>query len=139
MGYRKLREVIKGKGFLVTESNMQRWLDRYQASDAAPKRAIKRGSSDLPTLENLEEHGDYLRGLLEDDPAISFWHLREALKKKGFLVSEQTMRTWFDLYHRKCRRALLKEPIDGLPCLDLMGLLPYEAAFCSNIGSSTKL
>ena len=65
------------------EHTMQTWLERARA--IAPKRAIKRGSSDLPTLENPEEHGDYLRGLLANDPAISFRSLREAIKKRFFL------------------------------------------------------
>ena len=52
---------------------MRSWLERARA--AAPKRAIKRGPSDLPTLENLEEHGDYLRGLLADDETMGFWKL----------------------------------------------------------------
>ena len=38
------------------------------------------------------------------------------------------MRSWLDRHHGKCSRALLKAPIDGLPCLDRKGLLPYEAA-----------
>ena len=52
------------------ECNMQSRLERARAS--APKLTTKRGSSDFPTLENLEEHGDYLLGLLAEDPAINF-------------------------------------------------------------------
>ena len=115
---------------------MRSWLERARAT--VPKRAIKRGSSDLPTLENLEEHGDYLRGLLEEDPAMGYWHLREAMKSKGFLVSETTMQHWLDRYHGKCRRALLKAPIDGLPCLDSQ-VCSTMKQHCSNIGASTKL
>ena len=79
---------------------MRSWLERARA--IAPKRAIKRGSSDLPTVENLEEHGDYLRGLLEDDASMGCKRLRESMKKKGFLVSEKTMRCWLDRYHEMC-------------------------------------
>ena len=85
IGRVKLREAIKAKGFLVSEQTMRTWLDRHHG---VPKRAIKRGSSDLPTLENLEEHGDYLRGMLAEAPSIGFWKLREAMKERGFLVSQ---------------------------------------------------
>ena len=104
---------------------MRSWLERARA--VAPKRAIKRGSSDLPTLENLEKHGDYLRGLLAEDPSIGRVRLREAIKAKGFLVSEQTMRTWLDRHHGKSQRAVLSAPIEGLPCLDAACLRQYEA------------
>ena len=59
------------------ERTMQTWLDRARA--VAPKRAIKRGSSDLPTLENLEDQGDYLRGLFADDQSMGRRQLREAM------------------------------------------------------------
>ena len=36
-----------------------------------------------PKLENLEEHGDYLRGLLAEDPSLRWRQLREAIKAKG--------------------------------------------------------
>ena len=85
---------------------MQSWLERARAT--APKRAIKRGSSDLPTLENLDAYGDFLRGLLAEDAAIGRRKLREAMKEKGFLVSEQTMRSWLDRYHEKRSRARLQ-------------------------------
>ena len=76
---------------------MRQWLERARA--IVPKRVIKRGSSDLPTLEDLEEYGDYLRGLLAEDPSLRHVKLREAIKAKGFLVSEKTMRIWLDDYH----------------------------------------
>ena len=104
---------------------MQSWLERARAT--APKRAIKRGSSDLPTLENLEEYGDYLRSLLSEDPDMGYRKLREAIKAKGFLVTETTMQRWFDRYHENCSRALLQAPIQGLPTLDRKGLVPYQA------------
>ena len=104
---------------------MQTWLERARA--AAPKRAIKRGSSDLPTLEDIEEYGDYLRDLLAEDPSIGRRKLREAIKAKGFLVSERTMRNWLDRYHGKCSRAPLVAPIEGLPSLDRQGLVQYQA------------
>ena len=53
--------------------------------------------------------------------------LREAIRAKGFLVSERTMRNWLDRYHGKCSRALLAAPTEGLPCLDLKGVRCYEA------------
>ena len=108
------------------ERTMRSWSERARASE--PKRGIKRGSSDLPTLENLEEHGDYLRGLLAEDPSMGRHKLREAIKAEGFLVSPKTMENWLDRYHRKCSRALLEAPIEGLPCLDRAGLLQYEEA-----------
>ena len=98
-------KLIQAHGVSCLEQTMQRWLERARSS--VPKRAIKRGSSDLPTLENLEAHGDYLRGLLAEDLTISFWKLREAMKTKGFLVSEQTMRTWLDRYHGKWQRVII--------------------------------
>ena len=99
---------------------MQSWLERARAT--APKRAIKRGSSDLPTLENPEEHGDYLRALLVDDSSLGSRKLREAIKTKGFLVSEKSMRIWLDRYHR---------------CVDREGLLPYEAELIALLASKT--
>ena len=51
--------------------------------------------------------------------------LREAIKVKGFLVSDRTMHNWFDRYHGKCNRGLLAAP-NGLPTLDAAGLRPYE-------------
>ena len=53
--------------------------------------------------------------------------LREAIKTKGFLVSERTMRNWLDRYHGECSRALLPAPIEGLPVLDMKSLRLYEA------------
>ena len=65
----QLREkLIQEHAVSCSEQTMRSWLERARAT--APKRAIKRGSSDLPTLENLEEHGDYLRGLLAEDPSM---------------------------------------------------------------------
>ena len=105
----QLREkLIQEHAVSCSEGTMRSWLER--AGSSVPKRAIKRGSSDLPTLGNLEEHGDYLRGLLEDDAIMGCVRLRESMKKKGFLVSERTMRSWLDRYHEMC------------------SLLPYEAA-----------
>ena len=66
------------------DRTMQTWLGRARSS--VPKRAIKRGFSDLPTLEDLEEYGDYLRGMLAEDPSLRWRKLREAIKAKGFLV-----------------------------------------------------
>ena len=126
-------KLVQEHAVSCSDMTMRSWLERARAT--APKRAIKRCSSDLPTVENLEEHGDYLRGLLEDDPTISFWHLREAMKKKGFLVSGQTMHTWVDRHHGKRSRALLKAPIEGLPCLDRKGLLPYVAELLALLDS----
>jgi hypothetical protein len=116
---------------------MQSWLERARA--AAPKRAIKRGSSDLPTLEDLEEHGDYLRGLLAEDPSMGWHKLREAINAKGFLVSERTMRNWLDRYHGKCSRALLVAPSEGLPCLDLKGLRLYEAELLEKWSANVEI
>ena len=117
-------KLIQEHAVSCLERTMRSWLERARAG--APKRAIKRGSSDLPTLENLEEHGDYLRGLLEDDASMGWRKLREAIKTKGFLVSEKTMRNWLDRHHGKCSRALLAAPIEGLPCLNLAELRHYE-------------
>ena len=69
---------------------MQKWLER--ARFTAPKRAIKRGPSDLATLENLATHADFLRGLLTEDATMGYTELREAMKTKSFLVNENTMR-----------------------------------------------
>jgi len=108
---------------------MRTWLERARSS--VRKRAIKRGSSDLPTLEDLEEYGDYLRGLLAEDPSLGRRKLREAIKEKGFLVSPTTMSNWLDRYHGKSKRTLLAAPIDGLPCLDLEGLRAYDTELLS--------
>ena len=104
---------------------MQHWLERERS--AVPKRAIKRASSDLPPLDDAESQGDYLRQLLAGDPSLRWRQLREAIKAKGFLVSERTMRNWFERYDGKCTRARLEAPIDGLPCVDRTGLQAYEA------------
>ena len=104
---------------------MRSWLERARAS--APKPASKRSSSDLPTLENLEEHGDNLRDLLADDATMGYRKLRESMKSKGFLVAETTMQRWLDRYHGKSSRALLEAPIEGLPSLDRKGLVHYQA------------
>ena len=74
-----------------------------------PKRAIKRGFSDLPTLEDPEEYGDYLRGLLAEDPSLRRFKLREAIKEKGFLVSDKKMRIWLDRYHGAMERERERE------------------------------
>ena len=102
---------------------MQTWFERARVD--APKPIIKRGSSDVPTLEDLEEHGEYLRGLLAEDPSMGWRKLREAIKAKGFLVPERTMRSWLDRYHGNCSRALLAAPIEGLFVLDMKGLRLY--------------
>ena len=60
--------LIQTRGVYCLERTMQSWLERARAS--APKRTIERGSSDLPTLESLEEHSDYPRGLLAEDPSM---------------------------------------------------------------------
>ena len=73
---------------------MRSWLERARAT--APKRTIKRGSSDLPTLENLDAYDDYLRSLLAEDPSLKWFTLREAMKTKGFLVTEAAMRGWLE-------------------------------------------
>ena len=104
---------------------MQTWLERARAT--APKRAIKRGSSNLPTLENLGAYGNFLRGLLAEDESMGRRRLREAIKGKGFLVSQQTMRTWLKRHEGKCRKAIRKAPKEGLPCLDVAGLRGHEA------------
>jgi len=106
------------------DRTMQTWLDRARA--IAPKRAIKRAPRDLPTLENLEEQGDYLRGLLADDSSLGYRQLREAIKTKGFLVSDRTMRNWLERHHRECTRAIIAAPKEGLQCLDIAGLRHYE-------------
>ena len=103
-------KLIQERGVSCEERTMQTWLERARA--IVPKRVIKRGSSDLPTLENLEEHGDYLRALLVDGSSLGYRKLREAIKTKGFLVSEKSMRIWLDRYHW---------------CVDREGLLHYEA------------
>ncbi len=36
------------------------------------------------------------------------------------------MRNWLDRHNGKCQRALLAAPIEGLPCLDIVGLRLYE-------------
>ncbi len=122
----ELREKLKqSHAVSCLERTRQTWLERARAS--APKRAIKRGSSDLPTLENLEEHGGYLRGLLLEDATMGSRKLREAIKTTGFLVSERTMRNWLDRYHGKCQRAIIAAPIEGLLCLDAAALRQHES------------
>ena len=90
-------KLIQEHAVSCLDRTMQTWLERARAD--APKRTIKRGSSDLPTLEDLEEYGDYLRGLLAEDPSLGRRKLREAIKAKGFLVSEKTMSIWIARYH----------------------------------------
>ena len=104
---------------------MRSWLERARA--IVPKRAIKRGSSDLPTLENVEEQCSYLRGLLGEDSSLGYRQLREGIRTKGFLVSEKTMRNWLDRHNGKCKRLIIVAPIEGLPCLDVAGLRFYQA------------
>ena len=104
---------------------MRSWLERARAS--APNRAIKISSSDLPTLENLEEHGDYLRALLAEDPSMGSRKLREAMKSRGFLVTTSTMERWLDRHNGKCQRAIIAAPIEGLPCLDAAALRQHES------------
>ena len=111
---------------------MQHWLERARAT--VPKRALKRVSSDLPTLEDLGAHSDYLRGLLAEDPSMGYWKLREAMKTKGFLVTESIMQRWLKRYHEKCK---YEAPIEGLPVVDREGLLPYEAQLLQFLDSKT--
>ena len=113
---------------------MRSWLDRARAT--APKRAIKRASSDLPTLENLDAHDDYLRSLLAEDPSLRWFKLNEAMKTRGFLVEQSALQSWLDRYHRKCQRAFLKGPIEGLPVVDREGLLPYETQLLEFLDSN---
>ena len=117
-------KLIETHAVSCLERTMQTWLERARAD--APTRTSKRGSTDVSTLEDTEEHGEYLRGLLAEDPSIGWRTLREAIKAKGFLVSERTMRNWLDRYHGKCSRALLAAPIEGLHVLDMKGLRLYE-------------
>ena len=64
-------KLIQERAVSCLEDTMRSRLDRARVA-AAPKRAIKRGSSDLPTLENLEEHGDYLRDCLWMTQLLAF-------------------------------------------------------------------
>ena len=100
-------KLIQEHAVSCKEDTMRTWLERARA--IVPKRAIKRGFSDLPTLEDLEEYGDYLRGLLAEDPSLRWRKLREAIKAKGFLVSDKTMRIWLDRYHREIERVRARE------------------------------
>ena len=50
-------KLIQDCGVSCSDRTMRSWLERARAT--APKRAIKRGDSDLPTLENLDAYGDY--------------------------------------------------------------------------------
>jgi len=95
-------KLIASHAVSCLDHTMQTWLERARSS--VPKRAIKRGFSDLPTLEDLEEYGDYLRGLLAEDPSLRWFKLREAIKAKGFLVLDRTMRNWLDRYHGEIER-----------------------------------
>ena len=65
-------KLIQSHAVSCLERTMRSWLDRARA--VAPKRDIKRGWSDLTTLENLDQHGDYLRGLLAENQVIVFGH-----------------------------------------------------------------
>ena len=126
IGAALLREkLIQEHAASCREDAMQSWLDRARA--IVTKRALKRGSSDLPILENPEEHGDYLRGLLVDDAALTWWQLREAMKKKGFFVPKSTMRNWLERHNDETKRVLIAAPREGLPCLNLAELRHYEA------------
>ena len=122
-------KLIASHAVSCLDHTMQTWLERARSSK--PKRGIKRGSSDLPTLKDLEEYGDYLRGLLAEDPSLGRRKLREAMKEKGSLVSLRTMSNWLDHYHGKSKRTLLAAPIEDLPCLDLEGLRAYESELLS--------
>ena len=73
---------------------MQQWMNRARAT--TPMRTLKRGSSDLPTLENLDAHEDYLRSLLAEDASMGWRKLREAMKTKSFLVTTATMQSWLE-------------------------------------------
>ena len=78
IGVVELREkLIQTHAVSCLEDTMQSWLKRARAT--APKRTIKRGSSDLPTLEDLRAHDDYLRGLLAEDSSMGWRKLREAI------------------------------------------------------------
>ena len=114
---------------------MQSWLERARAT--APKRAIKRGSSDLPTLEDLGEYGDYLRGLLAEDPSLGYRRLREAIKAKGVVVSQKTMQNWLARYHGKSSRTVLPKPREELPELDLNGVRRYQDILLCQADSDT--
>ena len=91
------QKLVESQGVSCLDDTMRSWLERARSS--LPKRRLKRGFSDLPTLEDLEEYGDYLRGLLAEDPSLRWRQLREAIKAKGFLVSEKTMEIWLGCYH----------------------------------------
>ena len=105
---------------------MRSWLDRARAP--IPKRVVKRGSPDHPTLADPESQGDYLRGLLADDPDMGQRKLREAMKQKGYLVSDRSMRSWLDRHHGHCTRTKLEAPMEGLTRLKIAGLRKYQAA-----------
>ena len=109
---------------------MQTWLERARA--IAPQRDIKRSSSDLPTIDNLEQHIDTFQSLLPEDATMRYRNLRESMENNGFHVSEQTMRNWLDRCHAKRNRALLEASIEGLPSLDRKGLQHYEQNGCKN-------
>ena len=51
-------KLIQSHAVSCLEPTMRTWLERARAPIA--KRAIKGGSRDFPTLENVEKHGDYL-------------------------------------------------------------------------------
>ena len=118
-------KLIESHAVSSLDRTIQTWLERARAT--APKRAIKRGSSDLPTLENLDAYGDFFRGLLVEDASMGCRKLREAIKTKGFLVAKTTIERWLDREHGKAKRALLAAPIDGLPSVDRQGLVHYHA------------
>ena len=113
-------KLIQDHAVSCLEDTMRKWLNRARAS--VPKRAIKRGSSDLPTLENLEEHADYLKSLLADDTSLGYMKLREAMKTKGFVATHQNICDWLERYHGKCTRPMRAAPKEGFPCLDIAGL-----------------
>ena len=50
--------------------------------------------------------------------------LREAIKRKGFLVDKNTMERWLEHYHMIAKRVELAQP---LPCFDRKALQLYEA------------
>ena len=90
-------KLIGAYGVSCSERTMRSWLERARAP--IPRRAIKRASSDLPTLGNLNADAGFLSGMLAEDASIGRRKIREAMKGKGYLVSEQVVRTWLDRYH----------------------------------------
>jgi hypothetical protein len=122
-------KLIGAHGVSCSQQTMRSWLERARAP--IPKRVVKRGSSDLPTLDDPESQGDYLRGLLADDPTMGWRQIREAMKQKGYLVKPKTIRIWMERQSDdscKRTRAKLAAPMEGLPILTIAGLRKHQAA-----------